>query len=795
MARSYVRLIPLLLLGLPVPGNAKNAVVELVPGQPIQSQIDASDERFMGYSYDIYALKGKGGDQFKVKAESEVDLILHVKRAKSNWSGQVVFSAGEQGGEPGLEGTLVLPDDGTYYVQVFTWKRGLFGPYTLHVDPVTGFVDAQIADATPGAPGSGIKASGLPVFPEVPNIPELSDIAAARVLYEELTADDWTPVVSSGGKGAVADPTGKHVDYIKGNGLCDGQSGPVEVRYQPIKDAPRQLVVFRGKDASCAGQMTGLTPGFYWFSDGQIVIGNVELRRGNLRVRATGMTVSWNDGQICSGTIADNLALQAQTCWSISSNVVQSALNAPLASPHPVPGRLIYPGLGYVEGHFQQGTFSPPAEASFVAHDSSYRTIGAMRYHERTPADAVRRTKAPGQLYMDGLTRFETKLPTALGPAGAYLYYGPVEVGALPHDSRPEPGTLAQYASLAANCPLRPTLPVGWLPWAGDCATSPDRLDAWSVDGRFRLRFTKDSVTVLQEFSAEQPARPISEWRATAFTTDRVPGVVGTGELWRASELVFRGDFRGLAPEGAGDCGVRGSVELEPCTFAGGERADALYLARVEQRKLEAQREAAIRAREQAAAEERARQAAARAAAERQAAAQRAAQSSGGGFQWGKLAALTLGAVAAGAGDLDLEGQTDLFLGAVQDSFAGNNGMSNLQSAASNLGASTATSSYASSFSSGSGGASGGSYPPRPNTLAGHPACSGYTVDNYKEHYAANQSGGDAQLHSMCAAAYNYYWMYLNAIRQGYSQQDSDRTYAAFQDAARVATSFYAGAR
>lgn len=89
----------------------------------------------------------------------------------------------------------------------------------------------------------------------------------------------------------------------------------------------------------------------------------------------------------------------------------------------------------------------------------------------------------------------------------------------------------------------------------------------------------------------------------------------------------------------------------------------------------------------------------------------------------------------------------------------------------------------------------GGAYPPRPNTLAGSRSCAGYTVDNYKEYYAANTGGPDVQLHSLCAGAYNYYWMYLNAIRQGYSQADSDRTYAAFQDAAQVAEHFYATAR
>jgi hypothetical protein len=84
-----------------------------------------------------------------------------------------------------------------------------------------------------------------------------------------------------------------------------------------------------------------------------------------------------------------------------------------------------------------------------------------------------------------------------------------------------------------------------------------------------------------------------------------------------------------------------------------------------------------------------------------------------------------------------------------------------------------------------------GAYPARPNTLAGHPSCAGYTVDNYKERFAANSEGPDVQLHSLCAGAYNYYWMYLNAIRKGFSQADSDRTYAAFEKAALVVKTFW----
>lgn len=89
------------------------------------------------------------------------------------------------------------------------------------------------------------------------------------------------------------------------------------------------------------------------------------------------------------------------------------------------------------------------------------------------------------------------------------------------------------------------------------------------------------------------------------------------------------------------------------------------------------------------------------------------------------------------------------------------------------------------------GAAAQGAYPARPNTLEGHAACAGYTVDNYKERFAANSEGNDVQLHSLCAGAYNYYWMYLNAIRKGFSQADSDRTYAAFQQAATTVKAFY----
>ena len=96
---------------------------------------------------------------------------------------------------------------------------------------------------------------------------------------------------------------------------------------------------------------------------------------------------------------------------------------------------------------------------------------------------------------------------------------------------------------------------------------------------------------------------------------------------------------------------------------------------------------------------------------------------------------------------------------------------------------------------SGPGSSAPGSYPTRPNTLLGSAACQGYTNENFMEYFAENSDGPDVQLHSLCAGAFNYYSMYLNAIRMGYTEAEANITYSAFEDAALVATDFYANAQ
>lgn len=164
-----------------------------------------------------------------------------------------------------------------------------------------------------------------------------------------------------------------------------------------------------------------------------------------------------------------------------------------------------------------------------------------------------------------------------------------------------------------------------------------------------------------------------------------------------------------------------------------------------------------------------------------------------GGFQWGKFVALTAGAAAGGLDRMDDRTRFEVMTGIIKDSAAGSTGLTHSQTVANNLSAGTGMSG-GTGIGTG-GGAAGGSYAPRPNILDGHPACAGYTVDNYKSRFEAARGGPDVQLHTHCAGAYNYYWMYLNAIRQGYSQADSDRTYNAFHAAATTTIHFYQNTR
>jgi hypothetical protein len=169
---------------------------------------------------------------------------------------------------------------------------------------------------------------------------------------------------------------------------------------------------------------------------------------------------------------------------------------------------------------------------------------------------------------------------------------------------------------------------------------------------------------------------------------------------------------------------------------------------------------------------------------ERQREAQKAQERAEGGGMLGTVMAATAGALAAKSVGGDAE---QVLGGALMGARVANPG----NAAIASLGAQgeamvTGNTGALSSGLAGTRGASGGSYPTRPNLALG--ACAGFTEANYRQR--ALSGGGDQQLYTMCGQAFEYYVMYKRAIAQGYSEADANRTYAAHQQAANVASGF-----
>ncbi len=158
----------------------------------------------------------------------------------------------------------------------------------------------------------------------------------------------------------------------------------------------------------------------------------------------------------------------------------------------------------------------------------------------------------------------------------------------------------------------------------------------------------------------------------------------------------------------------------------------------------------------------------------------------GGG---GKLAALA-GAIGGAAAGAAAGGDAQVILGGAAKGAAMFSSNGGAASALNSVGDSLISGNAAGSFAGGSSGSSsGGSYPTRPNALAGSSACAMMNEGNYRQ--VGVEGGKDVQLKTMCAQAYEYYTMYKRAITQGYAEADANRTYSAHEQAARNAVSFY----
>lgn len=166
--------------------------------------------------------------------------------------------------------------------------------------------------------------------------------------------------------------------------------------------------------------------------------------------------------------------------------------------------------------------------------------------------------------------------------------------------------------------------------------------------------------------------------------------------------------------------------------------------------------------------------------------------------QQGRGAALLGAAVGAAAGayvGADAATTTQMMAAgaaAVDPTSAISRGLSTASSGTSGAGASGGV---AGGAAGGQGGGPGavqpGSYPTRPMVAGLAAACPGFTEDNYRTH--AQNGGSDQQLFALCGQAYEYYWMYKNAIRKGFAEHDANRTYDAHAKSAAVAIDFAKG--
>ncbi len=217
----------------------------------------------------------------------------------------------------------------------------------------------------------------------------------------------------------------------------------------------------------------------------------------------------------------------------------------------------------------------------------------------------------------------------------------------------------AVAAAIAAETLPTPPAPIKTHPFA-----------AYSEDGRHFVRgLIRNGELVVDEVGFDGGQR---RYKSKSMDSS----LNGVARYYQNDELVFDGAILEGAFDGSGLCRFNGS--LERCEYAYGERVDQLFKTRLE---LEAYKSAKQQEQEQLMRAHQEKLAIERRRAEAlQAQRQAAAQQEQGGFQWGKLAALGVGALAGGITKLPTDVQADMITSMVADSMAGQQGVSNMQS-------------------------------------------------------------------------------------------------------------------
>jgi hypothetical protein len=591
----------------------------------IEDSFGPDTPKTRGWNMNKYRFAGKKGEPLTIMIESDF--------AEGDNSRIYVWLSRDEGIDVQLGGnyerrkaaatwSTILQKDGEYLLNAYPMKREFQGKYRFVI--ARGGKDQAAALLNGGAP-SALSASagaaagtatvagtatavtgrsnefkeGIPAFPKMPEHPDLPEATAAFKLYSDFTSSSWTA------NSKLQSPGTLEKNFkVKGSFFCESASGSAEVTFGVDKSKPAvaQIRLMRLQDSTCGKPVQA----FIVYANGDFWLGTVKLEKGYLTPQAVDGLLARSNGEAAYGTMLNDGRLKVAFLTD-PNGVALKRLDPNIPLDGIAPYRLIIPLVGQVDGEANNLNLVPLTAGSFKTFDGTYKTSGPISVFEVNGSNAQRAQETailfrftngePAKhpvlaMRLEGLTRIETTQATGLGPAGVYLFHGVLKPGLLPlaEEVQPAPGTLAKYATDSEACAMKPAIPVSWLLWAPECKAKPDTMQAWSVDGRYRLTFKKLGQTVLEMFDPSRPGQPLAEWRAASFTTDKVPAPKGPTEMWRDDALAFKGPFQGLQPNGAGLCGIPGEEnKTEKCVYENGERVDAIYLARLEQAKLDAE--------------------------------------------------------------------------------------------------------------------------------------------------------------------------------------------------------------